>query len=217
MEAIVKSATRNDNEKLLPPTIQHPTDTTWRSRNISCKVDKAMQELLVKFWGIMEQNGLIIRAKTQVLKNLLGLTTVIDCQHGEQRQESKKNFDGNCQDDQQNQRDIAVVKNSGQWPVDLKAGSHTMFSFCDLVQTEILGDTQSALLRSIPLESVSWTDQRQRKEVNHRSFSNLHWKRRYKSQFQSITVTPANEIGQKLPFLSCGGTSITLALRTKLC
>ena len=26
MEAIVKNATRNDNEKLLPPTTQHPTD-----------------------------------------------------------------------------------------------------------------------------------------------------------------------------------------------
>ena len=51
MEAIVKSATRNDNEKLLPPTTQHRTDTTSRSTNISWKVDKARQELHVKFWG----------------------------------------------------------------------------------------------------------------------------------------------------------------------
>ena len=170
MEAIVKSATRNDNEKFLPPTTQHPTDTKSRSTNISWKVDRATQELHLKFWGNLEQNGLVIRAKSQDLKNILGLTTIIDCQDGEQRQESKKNFDGNCQDDQQNQRDIAVVKNSGQWPVDLKAGSHTMFLYCDLVQNEILGDTQTALLRSIPLESLSCTDQRERKEVNHRSF-----------------------------------------------
>ena len=88
---------------------------------------------------------MVIRAKTQDLKNILGLTAVIDCQHGEQRQESKKNFDGDCQDDQQNQRDIAVVKNSGQWPVDLKGGSRTMFLYCDLVQNENLGDTQAAL------------------------------------------------------------------------
>ena len=217
MDAIVKSATRNDNEKLLPPTTQHPTDTTSRSTNISWKVDRATQELRVKFWGNVEQNGLVIRAKSQDLKNILGLTTIIDCQHGEQRQESKKNFDVNCQDDQQNQRDIAVVKNSGQWPVDLKAGSHTMFLYCDLVQNEILGDTQTALLRSIPLESLSWTDHRERKEVNHRSFSNLQWKRIYKSEFQSITLTLANEMGQRMPFLSCGRTSITLALRTKPC
>ena len=117
MQAIVKSATRNDNEKLLPPTIQHPTDTTSRSTNISWKADRVTQELHVKFWGNLEQNGLVIRAKSQDLKNILGLTTIIDCQDGEQRQESKKNFDGNCQDHQQNQRDIAVVKNSGQWPV----------------------------------------------------------------------------------------------------
>ena len=126
---------------------------------------------------------MVIRAKSQDSKYILGLTTIIDCQDGEQRQESKMNFDGNCQDDQQNQRDITVVKNSGQWPVDLKAGSHTMFLYCDLVQNEILGDTQTELLRSIPLESLSWTDHRERKEVNHRSFSNLQWKRIYKSQF----------------------------------
>ena len=156
-------------------------------------------------------------AKSQDLRNVLGFTTVIDCQDCEQRQESKKTFDGNCQDDQQNQRDIAVVRNSGQWPVDLKAGSHTMFLCCDLVQNEILGDTQFALLLSNLLERLPWTDQRQRKEVNQRSFSNLQWKRIYKSQFQSITLTLDNEMGQRMPFLSCGHTSITLALRTKPC
>ena len=98
-EAIVKSATRNDNEKLLPPTTQHPTDTTSRSTNISWKVDRATQELHIKFCGNVEQNGLVIRAKLQDLKNILCLTTVIDCQHGEQRKESKKNFDRNWQDD----------------------------------------------------------------------------------------------------------------------
>ena len=136
------------------------------------------------------------------MKNILGLNTIIDCQDGEQRQESKKNFDGNCQDDQQNQRDIAVERNSGQRPVDVKAGSHTMSLYCDLVQNEILGDTQAALLRSIPLESLSCRDQRERKEVNHGSFSNLQWKRIYKSQFQLINLTLANEMGQRMPFFA---------------
>ena len=62
MEAIVRSATRNDNEKL-PQTTQHPTDATWRSTTISWKVDEAMQELHVKFWGNVEQNGLVIRGR----------------------------------------------------------------------------------------------------------------------------------------------------------
>ena len=165
----------------------------------------------------MEQNGLVIRAKPPDLKNILGLTTIIDCQDGEQKQESKKNLDGNCQDDQQNQRDIAVVKNSGQRPVDLKAGSHTTYLYSDLVQNEIMGDTQTALLRTILLESLSCTDQQERKEVNHRSFSNLQWKRIHKSQFQSITLNLANAMGQRMPFLSCGRTSIIFALRTKPC
>ena len=217
MEATVRSATRNDNEKLLPPTTQHPKVATCRSTNSSWKVDKATQDLHVRFWGNMEQNGLVIRKKSQDLKNILGLTTVIDCQHGEHKQESKKNFDGNCQDDQQNQRDIVIVQNSSQWPVDLKPGSHTMFLYCDLVENDIFGDTQTVWLRSIPLESLSLTGNRQRKEVNHRSFSNLQWKRIYKTQFHPTTLTLANEMGQRMPFLSCGRTSITLALRTKPC
>ena len=64
MEAIVKSATRNDNEKPLQPTTQHPTDATSRSTKISWKVDKTTQELHVKFWRNVEQNGLAIRAKS---------------------------------------------------------------------------------------------------------------------------------------------------------
>ena len=39
----------------------------------------------------------------------------------------------------------------GNYPVDLTAGWHTMFVYCDLVQNEILGDTQTALLRAVPL------------------------------------------------------------------
>ena len=49
MEAIVKSATRNGSEKLLPPTTQHPTDTTSRSTKILWKVDKVKKELHVRF------------------------------------------------------------------------------------------------------------------------------------------------------------------------
>ena len=141
------------------------------------------------------------------------MTTIIDCQNAEQRQVSKKNFNSGFHDDQQHSSGLRVVKTSGQWPVDVNAGSHTMFLYCDLVQNETLGDRHTALLRSIPLESLFST--KRRREVNHRSFSNLQWKRIYKSQFQSITLTLANELGQQMPFLSCGRTSITLALTPK--
>ena len=115
----------------------------------------------------MEQNGLVVRAKSQDLKNILGLTTIIDCQHGEQRQESKKTLMATARGSAKSK------KNRNCKELKSVAGSHTMFLYCHLVQNEILGDIRTALLRSIPLESLSWTDQRERKEVNHRSFSNL--------------------------------------------
>ena len=124
-----------------------------------------------------------------------------------------KNFNSGFRDEQRHTSELTVVKTSGQWPVDVNAGSHTMSWYCDLVQNETLGDTQTVLLRSIRIECLFST--KRKREVNHRSFSNLHWKRMQKSQFQSITLTLANEMGQQVAFLSCGRTSITFALRPK--
>ena len=39
----------------------------------------------------------------------------------------------------------------GIYTVDVTAGCHTMFVYCDLVRNEILGDTKTALLRAVPL------------------------------------------------------------------
>ena len=213
-DTIMKSGTGNSKEKTLGPNIQQYKDAPSQSTNISWKVDKATQELRVKYYGNVEKHGLVIQAISQDLKNILGMTTIIDCQNAEQRQKSNKSVDGKFHDDQQNISELTVVKNVGIWPVDVNAGSHTMFLYCDLVQNETLGDTQTAFLRSIPLDSFSSTNQI-RREVNHRSFSNLQSKRIYKSQFQSIILTLANEIGQRMPFLSCGRTSINLAYRPK--
>ena len=210
MDAIMKSATGNSKEKISSPSFQQNKDAPSQSTNISWKVHKATQELSVKYHGNMEKHGLVIQAISQDLKNILGMTTIIDCQNAEQRRKSNNTVDDKFHDDQQNISELTVVKNFGHWPVDVNAGSHTMFLYCDLVQNDTLGDTQTALLRSIPLDSLSSTNQYIR-EVNHRSFSNLQWKTIYKSQFQSITLTLANEMGQRMPFLSCGRTSITLA------
>ena len=214
MGAIIKSATGNSKEKNLSPNIQQNKGEPSQSTNISWKVDKATQELSVKCYGNVEKHGLVIQAISQDLKNILGMTTILDCQNAEQRQKSNNTVDGKFHDDQQNISELMVVKNFGHWTVDVNAGSCTMFLYCDLVQNETLGDTQTSLLRSIPLDRLSSANQ-YRREVNHRSFSNLQWKRFYKSQFQPITLTLANEMGQRMPFLTCGRTSITLALRPK--
>ena len=196
MDAIMKSAARKDKGNNLSPTNQESTEAASPSGKISWKVDRATQEFHVKFCGNVEQDCLVIQAISKDLKNILGMTTIIDCQNAEQRQDSNKNFNSGFYGNQQHTSELTVVKTSWQWPVDLNAGSHTMFLFCDLVRNETLGDTQTALLRSIPLESLFST--KRRKEVNHRSFSNLQWKRIYKSQFQSFTLTLAKEMGQKM-------------------
>ena len=66
-------------------------------------------------------------------------------------------------------------------------------------------------MRSIPVKNLALAQTLG--EMNHKRFINLQWKRVVKPQFQSINVTLANEMGQKVPFLSCGRINVTLAFR----
>ena len=88
----------------------------------------------------------------------------------------------------------------GNYPVDLTAGCHTMFVYCDLVQNEILGDTQTALLRAVPLGD----NKRQR------TFTRIQWRR---VTIHSLTIALRNEAGGLIPFLSRGRTKLTLQFR----
>ena len=54
MDAIIKKATRNDKEDILSPTNQESKESAGLSAKISWKVDKATQELHVKFCGKKE-------------------------------------------------------------------------------------------------------------------------------------------------------------------
>ena len=91
----------------------------------------------------------------------------------------------------------------GNYPFDLKAGCHTMILYCDLAQNEILGDTQTALLRAVPLGE----NKRQR------TFSRIQWRRVIKSSIHSLTIALRNEAGGLIPFLSRGRTNLTLQFR----
>ena len=91
----------------------------------------------------------------------------------------------------------------GNYPVDLTAGCHTMFVYCDLVQNEILGDTQTALLRAAPLGD----NKRQR------TFTRNQWRRLIKSSIHSLTIALRNEAGSLILFLSRGRTNLTLQFR----
>ena len=97
-------------EKKLSPNIQQNQDAPSQSTNISWKVDKVTQELSVKYYGNVEEHGLVMQAISQDLKNILGMTTIINCQKAEQRQKSYNTVDGKFHDDQQNNSELTVVK-----------------------------------------------------------------------------------------------------------
>ena len=80
-----------------------------------------------------------------------------------------------------------LSKMSGKVPTDLNGGCNTNFLYCDLVQNEILGDTQSALLRAIPLNERQTGGSQQ--QQNDRTFGNLQWRRIVKSSIESISVS----------------------------
>ena len=89
------------------------------------------------------------------------------------------------------------------YPVDLTAGLHTMFVYCDLVQNEILGNTQTVLLRAVLLSSKKSLE----------AFNKLQWRRVIKGSSHSITISRRNETGDLIRFLFHGRTNITLPLR----
>ena len=66
MDAIIETATRNDKENNSPRTNRKSRDAASTSRNISLKVDRATQELHIKFYAKPKQHILVIHAIFQV-------------------------------------------------------------------------------------------------------------------------------------------------------
>ena len=90
----------------------------------------------------------------------------------------------------------------GNYPVVLTTGSHTMF-VCDLVQNKILGETQRALLRTVPFGD----------KKSQRTFTRIQWRRVIKSSIHSLTIALRNEVGGLIPFLIRGRTNLILQFR----
>ena len=102
-------------------------------------------------------------------------------------------------------------KTVSKFPIDISCVCNTIFLYCDVVQNEILGDTQTALLR-IPLSNFLSEHPRQQ-YLNYQTFTNLQWRRIVKSSIESIPISLRSESGHLLPFLSRGRTNITLQFR----
>ena len=87
MDAMMKCASKSNQEDILSPTAQESAGLASTSRNISWKVGTTTQELGVKLCGKVEQHSLMIQALWKDLKNNHGKTTTIDFQDVEQRQQ----------------------------------------------------------------------------------------------------------------------------------
>ena len=84
-----------------------------------------------------------------------------------------------------------LSKKVGKFPTDPTGGCNTKYLYCDLVQSEILGDTQNALLRAISLNELQ-TGGNQQQQI-YRTFGNLQWHRIVKSSIECISVSLRNE------------------------
>ena len=157
---------------------------------ITWKVDEPSQILKV-YTEVSNPICSFLEVTSSDLVNVLGLQTIIDRQNT-----TSKN------------------KTIGQFPIDLSGGCNTIFLYCDLVQNEIVGDTQAALLRAIPLNEPKKHGVYARQQ-NYQTFSNLQWRRVGKTSIESITISLRNESGQLIPFLSRGRTNLTLHFRKR--
>ena len=196
---------------------------------LSWKIDAQRQTLRVKLSGCNDDR-LILKAQSADLRTILGMTTLVDCSsspsNAKDRSENDNGGGGGG-------HDAFQTKSACQYPTDLNAGCHTILILCDLVQNEILGDCQTALLRAIPLPLFQHQNQpydskssSTRVSVNHQpaaftslhyqTFINLQWKRIVKTTVQSISISLRNETGQLVPFLSRGRTNVTLQFRKRL-
>ena len=197
---------------------------------ISWKIDAQTQTLRVKFSG-RNDDRLILKAKSADLRNILSMTTLVDCSSSPSNAKDRSE-DGNGGGGG-GVHDAFQTKSAGQYPTDLNAGCHTILIYCDLVQNQILGDCQTALLRAIPLPTFHHQNQPNdckslstRVSVNHQpaaftslhyhTLTNLQWKRIVKTTVQSISISLPNETGKLVPFLSRGRTNVTLQFRKRL-
>ena len=158
---------------------------------VSWKVDLVSEKIEIYFNSQEIGDQFLLLFKSSDLSNTLGITNTICCTMAEQLEKG-----------------YAV---QGTYPVDLQGGRHTMFLYCDLIQNEILGDAQTALLRAIPLNQRDAASN----ATCYRNFHKLQWKKLTKTNFQSITIRLCDKSGHLMPFASIGRTNLTLAFRRR--
>ena len=91
--------------------------------------------------------------------------------------------------------------------MDLNRGLHTFFVYCDIVESQLVGDAYVPLLRSIPVQGKNG-------EVMSHSFDNIHYLPLSRSTFQDVHIHISDDTGKKVPFMY-GRVIVKLHLRRK--
>ena len=92
---------------------------------------------------------------------------------------------------------------------------HSLMIYTDIVECNIVGDTNAPLLRCFPFISklksgyIITTGQ----YMNYQTFSNLQFRRLLKNSFHSIHIDLRDTSAEKIPFVSLGITRLVLMFR----
>ena len=88
---------------------------------------------------------------------------------------------------------------------DINAGLYSFYVYCDIVEAQLVGDSEVPLLRIVPVEG-------QHGEMVTKTFQNLQYLPIVKKQFSSVEMNIKTDTGEKVPFES-GKLITTLHLR----
>ena len=141
----------------------------WRhypKQNFTKSIQTCFHGALTASLSSLVQSFMVLQSKVSRLqpppfndhRNNLGKDSIIGCRKNvtdskppdKNQTEKEEVFDEIITDPTES---FVTINSQGSFPVDLTGGCPTMFLYCNLVQNDLLGDRQTALLRAVPLQA----------------------------------------------------------------
>ena len=91
-------------------------------------------------------------------------------------------------------KEVKIVKTTvSPYVVDISGAMNSIYVYCDLVQPQIVGDTNAKLLRTVPIEGKMG-------DVVTRTYNNIQYVPVQTKSFEDIEILLRDDIGNVLPF-----------------
>jgi len=90
---------------------------------------------------------------------------------------------------------------------DLNRGLHTFFVYTDIIEDQLVGDSNVKLLRTVPVAGKSG-------DIVAQAFTNIHYVGLNRSSFQEIEIQITDDVGRKVHFAH-GRVTVKLHFRRK--